>query len=58
MIMNHRCHLDWFFLWSVMARKGDLTSWKAMMKTPIKRIPFFGKVISSGNVVGHSYVVG
>ena len=42
MIMNHRCHLDWFFLWSVMARKGSLDHLKVIMKKPIKKIPILG----------------
>jgi lysocardiolipin and lysophospholipid acyltransferase len=44
-LVNHRCHLDWFFLWSIIARQGDLSSWKPMMKMSLKKIPLLGWLV-------------
>ena len=43
LIMNHRTHLDWLFLWSVLGRHGDLNCWKAIMKSSLKQIPLYGQ---------------
>ena len=42
MIMNHRCHLDWFFLWGLVAKMGDLSIWKTVMKRGLRSIPIIG----------------
>ena len=42
MIMNHRCHLDWFFLWGLVAKLGDLSVWKTVMKRELRSLPIFG----------------
>ena len=41
-IMNHVCHFDWMFFWSVVERNGDLTCWKAVTKDVIKKFPILG----------------
>jgi len=43
LLMNHRTHLDWLFLWSVLARYGNLDHWKPIMKSSLKHIPLYGK---------------
>ena len=42
LIMNHRCHLDWFFLWGFVAKLGNLSIWKTVMKRELRSIPVFG----------------
>ena len=42
LLMNHRTHLDWLFLWSVVSRYGNLYCWKAVMKSSLKHIPLYG----------------
>lgn len=45
LIMNHRTHLDWLFLWSVLGRHGDLNCWKAIMKSSLKKVPLYGQLL-------------
>ena len=42
-VMNHRCHLDWMFFWSVAARYGELKHEKIIMKRELTHIPIIGE---------------
>ena len=42
-ILNHRCHFDWFFFWMVAARAGDINHWTVMVKYLAKMLPIFGE---------------
>lgn len=46
LIMNHRTHLDWLFLWSVLGRYGNLDCWKPIMKSSLKHVPLYGEYIT------------
>ncbi|XP_065883562.1 lysocardiolipin acyltransferase 1-like isoform X3 [Dysidea avara] len=48
LLMNHRTHLDWLFLWSVVSRYGNLYCWKAVMKSSLKHIPLYGWALQYG----------
>eukprot|EP00731_Ephydatia_muelleri_P027381 Em0019g254a len=48
-IMNHRTHLDWMFFWAVVERQGDLSGWKAVTKSDMKKYPFVGVAVQYMN---------
>eukprot|EP01102_Stenamoeba_stenopodia_P014778 TRINITY_DN4953_c0_g1_i1.p1 TRINITY_DN4953_c0_g1~~TRINITY_DN4953_c0_g1_i1.p1 ORF type:complete len:401 (-),score=103.45 TRINITY_DN4953_c0_g1_i1:64-1266(-) len=41
-IANHRTRLDWFFLWSFVARRGRLNNEKIILKDSLRKIPGWG----------------
>jgi 1-acyl-sn-glycerol-3-phosphate acyltransferase len=41
-ILNHRCHFDWMFLWLVLAKVGDLGMWTVILKKLLKPVPLAG----------------
>ena len=46
-ICNHRCRLDWLFLWPFFARAGCSGRLKIALKGDMKTIPFFGWAMQS-----------
>ncbi|XP_031566730.1 lysocardiolipin acyltransferase 1-like [Actinia tenebrosa] len=41
-VMNHRCHFDWMFYWSVLMRYGKLCYLRIVMKDILRHIPGIG----------------
>ena len=56
-LMNHICHFDWLFFWSVLERNGDVTSWKAVTKDMIKKFPLLGTGMSRVHVSAQSVLI-
>ena len=48
--MNHRTHLDWMFFWVVVERQGNLSGWKAVTKSDMKKYPFVGECFKYAHV--------
>lgn len=42
-VMNHRCHFDWMFYWSVLMRYGKLCYLRIVMKDILRHIPGLGE---------------
>ncbi|CAM9103280.1 unnamed protein product [Discosporangium mesarthrocarpum] len=41
-ICNHRCRVDWMFLWCMCLRQGQLSGLKIVLKDALKSVPGFG----------------
>ena len=42
MFANHRTRLDWMMLWSFLARFGNLSKEKIILKDGLRKVPIFG----------------
>ena len=48
LLMNHRCHFDWLFFFSVMAKQGELIYWTVIQRRINKFVPILGMQIPAG----------
>ncbi|CAM9676502.1 unnamed protein product [Choristocarpus tenellus] len=42
LVCNHRCRIDWMFMWCMCLRHGQLSGLKIVLKDDLKSVPGFG----------------